>query len=279
MKKYIIFVFSGCIFLGKAQSQTVTLDEQFKAGGHNPNAYQYTPPPETPKQDQSVFPDWVNKIKKPVISEDIRPEIKETVKQIKTKPTVKEPDKVQEVFDEMFPNKIPVAYEAPVSQTVKPVGQKSAISVYEYQNSKNQNGFDIDRLLNILTMLFLMLGVILFFIWFISKNKAKVKFNTPVTPETKNNQLSYSQREELLKETLIESAKQTLVSDLREMEIRGILEDRGITIQTLLRTYQEISLDQSNEYSKSVNLPKIEVEKIIKNVYQMLKVQYFKSTI
>jgi phage anti-repressor protein len=82
-----------------------------------------------------------------------------------------------------------------------------------------------------------------------------------------------------LKETLIESAKQTLVSDLREMEIRGILEDRGITIQTLLRTYQEISLDQSNEYSKSANLPKIEVEKIIKNVYQILRVQYFKSTI
>jgi hypothetical protein len=132
------------------------------------------PPPEPKKEDQSLYPDWVNKIKKPVISEDIRPEIKETVKQIKTKPTVKEPDKVQEVIYEMFPNKIPVAYEAPVSKTVKPVEQKSAISVYEYQNSKNQNGFDIERLLNILTMLFLMLGVILFFIWFISKNKIKV---------------------------------------------------------------------------------------------------------
>lgn len=279
MKKVLSLLLFGGFIIVYSQSGTVTLDEQFKAGGHNPNAYQYTPPPEPKKEDQSIYPDWVNKIKKPAISEDIRPEIKETVKQIKTKPTVKEPDKVQEVIDEMFPNKISVAYEAPVSQTVKPVGQKSAISVYEYQNSKNQNGFDIDRLLNILTMLFLMLGVILFFIWLISKNKAQVKFNTPVTPETKENQLSYSQREELLKETLIESAKQTLVSDLREMEIRGILEDRGITIQTLLRTYQEISLDQSNEYSKSANLPKIEVEKIIKNVYQILKVQYFKSTI
>lgn len=278
MKKNLTFlILLGSILIFNAQSGTVTLDEQIKADGYNPNAYQYTPSPEVPKQqDQSFYPDWTKKIKEPSISEDIRPEIKETAKQVKKIPIEKEPDKVQEVIDEMFPNKIPIAYEASASQTVKPIEQKSNVSVY--QNSKNQNSFDIDRLINILTMLFLMLGVILFFIWLTSKNKAKVKFNTPVAPETKQNQLSYSQREELLKETLIESAKQTLVSDLREMEIRGILEDRGITIQTLLRTYQEISLDQSNEYSKSANLPKIEVEKIIKNVYQILKVQYFKST-
>jgi hypothetical protein len=279
MKKVLLLASLIGIFTAKAQSNTVTLDEQFNTSGVSNSAPAYQPVKDPTQSQQSMYPDWVNKIKKPAISEDIRPEIKETIKQIKTKPTVKEPDKVQEVIDEMFPNKIPVAYEAPVSQNVKPVEQTSAISVYEYQNSKNQTGFDIDRLLNILTILFPMLGVILFFIWLISKNKAKVKFNTLITPEAKETQLSYSQREELLKETLIESAKQTLVSDLREMEIKGILEDRGITIQTLLRTYQEISLDQSNEYSKSANLPKIEVEKIIKNVYQILKVQYFKSTI
>lgn len=271
MKKVLSLFLFGSLTIVYSQSGTVTLDEQFKSEAYNPNAYQYTPPPEASKQkDQSLYPDWTNKIKEPAISEDIRPEIKETVKQIKKIPKEKESDKVQEVIDEMFPNKIPIAYEAPASQTVKPIKQKPTVSVY--QNSKNQHSFDIDKLINVLTMLFLILVVILFFIWLTSKNKANIK----VMPITNENPLSYIQREEMLKETLIETAKQTLVSDLREMEIKGILDDREIAIQTLLRTYQELSLNRANEYSKSSDIPKIEIEKIIKSVYQSLKIQYYK---
>lgn len=250
----------------------MTLNEQFKADGYNPNTYQYTRPPERKKEDQSMYPDWVNKIKEPAISEDIRPEIREIVRQIK----VKEPDKVQEVIDEMFPNKIPVSYEAPVSQTVKPIEHKLTVLVYEYQTPKKQNSFNTDGLLNIFLPLLIIVGMILFFVWIISKNKTDVKFDVSITPKTKETYPSYSKREEKLKETLIESAKQALVEDLREMEIRGILEDREVTIQALLRTYQEISLDQLSEYSKSADIPKIEVEKIIKSTYQILQVQYYK---
>ncbi|BAP32594.1 fasciclin domain-containing protein [Chryseobacterium sp. StRB126] len=73
---------------------------------------------------------------------------------------------------------------------------------------------------------------------------------------------------------MIESAKRTLVLDLREMEIKGILDDREIATNTLLRVYEEISLDQIDDHSKLSNILKTEVEKIIKNIYQILRAQY-----
>lgn len=275
MKKILSLMLLSSLGVVNAQSSTVTLDEQLNTSGISNSAPSYQPVKEVPSQSkQSMYPDWVNKIKEPAISEDIRPEIRETVRQIKTKPTIKESDKVQEVIDEMFPNKIDVVtYKAPPSQTVKPVEQKPAISVYEYQNSKKQNSV----LLNVFLPLLIIFCMILFFVWIILKNKTDVKLDIATTPKTKDNYIPYSKREEKLKDILIESAKQTLVFDLREMEIRGILDDRDITIQTLLRTYEEISLDQVGEYSKSANIPKIEVEKIIKSTYQMLQVQYYKS--
>lgn len=269
MKKVLSLLLLGSLFSIKAQSGTVvTLDKEFNTSGISNSAPSYQPVKEVPSQSkQSMYPDWVNKIKEPAISEDIRPEIRETFRQIKTKPTIKESDKVQEVIDEMFPNKIPASYDAPTYQTVKPAEQKQPISVYEYQNSKKQS----NALLNVFLPLVIVFCMILFFVWMVLKDK------TASIQKEKETHPSYSQREQKLKETLIESAKQALVLDLREMEIRGILDDRDITIQTLLRTYQEISLDQIGEYSKSANISKIEVEKIIKTTYQILQVQYYKS--
>ncbi|MBB4807004.1 hypothetical protein HNP38_002300 [Chryseobacterium defluvii] len=278
MKKVLPLLFLGSFLIVNAQSGIVTLDEQFNTSGISDMAPSYQPVIEPPRPKQNLFSDWGQS---PAISPDITPKINDIIKdirKIKSPQIEQEPDKVQEVIDEMFPNsnKIDVVTcKTPVSQTVMPVEQKPAI----YENSKKQSSFDIDGLLNLLTIPLLIFGIVLFFIWFLSKNKVDVKFDVATTPKTKENYLSYSQRKEKLKETLIESAKQALVLDLMEMEIRGMLDDREIATQTLLRTYQEISLDQSNEYSKSANIPKNEVEKLINNVYQILKVQYYKSTI
>lgn len=265
MKKVLVFVSLAVIFTVKAQSNIVTLDEQFNTSGISNSAPTYQPVKEPNQSQQSIYPDWVNKIKEPAISEDIRPEIREIIRDVKSKPTLKEAGKVQEVIDEMFPNKSTVPNQAPVVQPIKAVEQKPIAPVSKYQKS-----FDIDELLNVFIPLIIILGMVLFFVWANSKSKV----NTSL-PTQKDNQLSYSQRETRLKETLIESAKQTLVLDLREMEIKGILDDREIAINALLRVYEEISMDQIEEYSKASNISKIEVGKIIKGTYQILQTQYY----
>jgi hypothetical protein len=270
MKKVLLLVLLVGFFTAKAQSNTVTLDEQFDTSGVSNSAPTYQPVKKPSQSKQSMFPDWVNKIKEPAISEDIRPEITEIIRDVKSKPTLKEQDKVQEVIDEMFPNKIPVSYQAPATQTIKTVEQKPIVPVSEYQKSKKS--FNINELLNVSIPLIIIAGMILLFVWANSKNKV----NASITPTLKDSQLSYSQREIRLKETLIESAKRTLVLDLREMEIKGILDDREIATNSLLRVYEEIALDQIDEHSKLSNIPKAEVEKIIKNIYQTLRAQYCK---
>lgn len=267
MKKVLLLVSLVGVFTVRAQSNTVTLDEQFDTSGLSNSAPAYQPVKEPTQSKQSLYPDWVNKIKEPAISEDIRPEIREIIRDVKSKPELKEPDKVQEVIDEMFPNKIPVSNQAPVPQPINTVEQKPIVPVSEYQKS-----FNVDELLNVSIPLIMIVGMILLFVWANSKNKG----NVSVTPTLKDNQLSYSQREIRLKETLIESAKRTLVLDLREMEIKGILDDREIATNALLRVYEEISLDQIDEHSMLNDIPKSEVEKIIKNIYQTLRAQYFK---
>ncbi|WP_312286403.1 hypothetical protein [Chryseobacterium gleum] len=265
MKKVLLLMSMIGIFIAKAQSNTVTLDEQFNTSGINNSAPNYQPVKDPAQSQQSMYPDWVNKIKEPAISEDIRPEIREIIRDVKSQPTQKEPDKVQEVIEEMFPNKIPLSYQSPVAQPIKTVEQKPAVSV-----SKSQKSFGTDELLNVFIPLIIIVGMILFFVWANSKSKKNTSLLTQV-----DNQLSYSQREGRLKETLIESAKQTLVLDLREMEIKGILDDREMAIKALLRVYEEISLDQIDEYSKASNVSKVEVEKIIKSTYQELRLQYY----
>ena len=235
------------IFTAKAQSNTVTLDEQFNTSAISNSVPAYQPVKEPTQTKQSVFPNWVNKIKEPAICEDIRPEIRKVVREVKSKPTLKESDKVQEVIDVMFPNKSSVPYQTPVTQPIKTVEQKPIVPVSKYQKS-----FDIDELLNVFIPLIIIVGMILFFVWANSKSKVNKSLST-----RKDNQLSYSQREQLLKESLIESAKQTLVSDLREMEIKGILDDWEIAIKDLLRVYEEISMDQIDEYSKASNISEV----------------------
>ncbi|WP_126651488.1 hypothetical protein [Chryseobacterium aureum] len=266
MKKVLLLMSLIGIFTAKAQSNTVTLDEQFNTSGISNSAPAYQPVKEPTQPKQSVFPDWVNKIKEPAISEDIRPEIREVIREVKYKSTLKESDKVQEVIDEMFPNKSSVPYQAPVVQPINTVEQNPIAPVSKYQ--KSQKSFDIDELLNVFIPL--IIGMILFFVW--ANSKSKINTSLPIQ---KDNQLSYSQRVDRLKETLIESAKQTLVLDLREMEIKGILDNREIAVKALLRVYEEISMDQIEEYSKVSNISKVEVGKIIKSIYQILQTQYY----
>lgn len=272
MKKVLLLVSLVGVFIARAQSNAVTLDEQFDTSGLSNSAPAYQPVKEPTQSKQSMYPDWVNKIKEPAISEDIRPEIREIIREVKSKPTPtpKEQDKVQEVIDEMFPNKIPVSYQPPATLPINIVEQKPIVPVSEYQ--KSQKSYNVDELLNVSIPLIIIVGMVLLFVWANSKNKV----NASITPMLKDSQLSYSQREIRLKETLIESVKRTLVLDLREMEIKGILDDREIATNALLRVYEEISLDQIDEHSMLNDIPKTQVEKIIKNIYQTLRAQYCK---
>lgn len=101
----------------------LTLDEQFGNNGTSNMAFSYQPLPPSPLPNQSLFPDWVNNIKSPSISDDIRPEINSIVQDMRfnTLNLLQNKGKsgVDSVLEQMFPtnNKIELSYDVPITDT------------------------------------------------------------------------------------------------------------------------------------------------------------------
>lgn len=117
----------------------LTLDEQFGNNGTSNMAFSYEPLPSAPLPNQSVFPDWVNNIKSPSISDDIRPEINSIVQGMRFNALNLLQNKgksgVDSVLEQMFPtnNKIDLTYDVPITDTHERLSDgKTWIPKYEH---------------------------------------------------------------------------------------------------------------------------------------------------